>query len=235
VQTAGDKVSYAANWTGIGAPTDGHIHSGVRGVNGPIVADLFTDPDGLPASVTGIAGSAIVGTAVVEQIAKDPARFYPNLHTAEFSGGAVRGQLAKNTHGQPRSVNAAVIGGSQIYQCVQQPGGGFAYGQFGVAAVLREGILHSFSRPVAGPPQWIAPDTTAVTGVLVTKSANGEGNIPELLLDATQSGGRTGIFADTTQILRLNTVGGVAPAGGCDPETQSIATAPYQADYLFLG
>ena len=61
-----------------------------------------------------------------------------------------------------------------------------------------------------------------------------KGNIPELLLDAKQVGGRSGILADTTQILRLNTVGGVARAGSCDPETRSIATVPYQADYLFL-
>lgn len=235
VRTNGDKISYATVWTGIGAPTNGHIHSGVKGVNGPVVADLFADTDGLPNSVTGIAGTATVSADVLAQIAKEPARFYTNLHTAEFSGGAVRGQLAKNTYGQPRAVNAAVVGGSQIYQCTKQADGSFAYGQFGVAAVLRDGILHSFARPVAGPPQRIAPDGTAVTGKLVSKSANGAGNIPELLLDATQFGTHRGILADTTQILRLNTVGGVAPAGSCDPETAAIATVPYQADYLFLG
>ena len=35
---------------------------------------------------------------------------------------------------------------------------------------------------------------------------------------------------DTT--LRLNTVGGVAPAGSCTPGT--IVGVPYQADYVFL-
>ncbi|GAA0945035.1 hypothetical protein GCM10009554_39620 [Kribbella koreensis] len=235
LQASGDKVSYAAVWSGIGAPTNGHIHAGAKGVNGAVAADLFADADGLPASVTGIAGTATVGAELAGQLAKNPAGFYTNLHTAEFSGGAVRGQLARNTHGQPRAAQAAVVGGSQIYRCVAQPGGGFAFGQFGVAAVLREGILHSFSKPVDGPPQWIAPDGTAVTGKLITKSANGQGNLPELLLDAKQVGGRSGILADSTQILRLNTVGGVAPAGSCDPEKDAIATVPYQADYLFLG
>lgn len=92
------------------------------------------------------------------------------------------------------------------------------------------------SAPSPAPPEWNAPDGTAVSGgTLLTKSANGAGNIPELLFDANQIGGTTGIFEDTTQILRLNTVGGVAPAGSCDPETQAIATVPYQADYPFLG
>ncbi|TDO30605.1 uncharacterized protein DUF3455 [Kribbella sp. VKM Ac-2527] len=235
LRASGDQLSYTAVWNGISAPTNGHIHNGVKGVNGTIAADLFADSDGLPQSVTGIAGTATIGTELVGQFRKNPGAFYSNLHTAEFSGGAVRGQLANNKSGQPRSVHAAVVGGSQIYNCVKQPDGGFAFGQFGVAAVLREGILHSFAKPVAGPPQWIAPDGTAVTGKLVTKSANGAGNIPELLLEATQIGGRSGILADTTQILRLNTVGGVAPTGACDPESQSIATVPYQADYLFLG
>jgi len=235
LQASGDKLSYAAVWAGISAPTNGHVHAGARGVNGPVATELFADADGLPASVTGVAGSVTVGTDLAGKLTKNPADFYTNLHTTEFQGGAVRGQLAKNTHGQPRAVQAAVVGGSQIYQCAAQPGGGFAFGQFGVAAVLREGILHSFSRPVDGPPQWIAPDGTAVTGKVVTKSANGQGNIAELLLDATQVGGRSGILADATQILRLNTVGGVAPAGSCDPEKQSIAGVPYQADYLFLG
>lgn len=235
LQANGDKLSYATVWSGIAPPTNGHIHAGVKGVNGPIAADLFADTDGLPASVTGVAGTATVGAELVGKLKQNPSKYYSNLHTTEFSGGAVRGQLEKNRSGQPRAVNAAVVGGSQIYNCVRQADGGFAYGQFGVAAVLRDGILHSFSKPVDGPPQWIAPDGTAVTGKLVTKSANGEGNIPELLLEATQIGGRSGILADTTQILRLNTVGGVAPAGPCDPETQAIATVPYQADYLFLG
>jgi len=36
------------------------------------------------------------------------------------------------------------------------------------------------------------------------------------------------------EILRLNTVGGVAPAGACDPATQPIVKVPYKADYVFL-
>ena len=63
-------------------------------------------------------------------------------------------------------------------------------------------------------------------------SAHGDKNIPELDLKATQSGKHRGLLADTQEILRLNTVGGVAPAGSCSPGT--IVGVPYQADYVFV-
>lgn len=235
LRASDDKVRYSAVWSGIGAPTNGHIHRGAEGVNGPVVIDFFAAPNGLPASVTGVAGEVPADASVVKQLAANPANWYTNLHNAEFKAGAVRGQVMVNRHGQPRAVQAAVVGASQIYSCAKQADGSFGYGQFGVAAVLREGILHSFAKPVAGPPQWIAPDGTAVTATVLSRSDNGAGNIPELVLAAKQTGGRSGILAATRLILRLNTVGGVAPTGPCDPETQAVATVPYQADYLFLG
>ncbi|MFJ8010768.1 DUF3455 domain-containing protein [Streptomyces fagopyri] len=44
-----------------------------------------------------------------------------------------------------------------------------------------------------------------------------------------RDGGRT-----TASVLRLNTRGGVAPAGACNPTTHPTARVPYTADYLFL-
>ncbi|MFC0622654.1 CHRD domain-containing protein [Kribbella deserti] len=102
LRTREDKVSYLSVWTGIAAPTNGHIHAGVKGVNGPVVGDLFADADGLPPSVTGVAGTATVGVEVAQQLAKEPSRFYTNLHTTEFSGGAVRGQIAKHRPEAPK-------------------------------------------------------------------------------------------------------------------------------------
>jgi hypothetical protein len=88
------RVDYAFSWSGIGAPTEGHVHRGAVGTNGPIAVDLFDAPTGLPASVTGLAGVAgPVKGSLVSQIARHPGDFYANLHTAAFSGGAVRGQL----------------------------------------------------------------------------------------------------------------------------------------------
>jgi hypothetical protein len=36
------------------------------------------------------------------------------------------------------------------------------------------------------------------------------------------------------EVLRLNTVGGVAPAGPCDPQATPIVGVAYQADYVFI-
>ena len=52
--------------------------------------------------------------------------------------------------------------------------------------------------------------------------------------DATQIGTSTGLLGDVVEVLRLNTVGGVAPAGVCDPQATPIVNVPYQADYVFI-
>lgn len=107
--------------------------------------------------------------------------------------------------------------------------------QNNVEARLTGGIHHTFVQPTAGPPQWQAPDGSAVSGTrVVTRNANGAGNIAELDLDATQIGDSTGLLANTVEVLRLNTVGGVAPTGPCDPQATPTVNVPYQADYLFI-
>lgn len=234
IRPNGVGLAYTATWTGLDRPTNGHIHRGVKGRNGDVVADLFLDATGLPANLTGVAGEAPVRRDTVKKITENPGRYYTNLHTVEFDGGAVRGQLSDGAV-HPRAVTAPVLSGAQIYACTRQPLGGFAFTQHNVSAVLERGVAHSFVQPVAGPPQWIAPDGSSVTGRLVTRIPNGDGNIPELVLDAVQTGRPTGLLSHATQILRLNTVGGVAPTGTCDPARQPIVKVPYRSDYLFLG
>ncbi|MGI5288617.1 DUF3455 domain-containing protein [Nonomuraea polychroma] len=190
-------------------------------------------PGALPENLTGVAGVTPVSSRTVKRIAADPGRYYTNLHTADFSGGAVRDQLSGTPFTHPRALTADVLRGEQIYSCAQQPSGGHAFTQLGVTAKLRRGIDHSFVTPGSGPPQWIAPDGSAVRGAVVTRTPNGTANIPELVLDATQSGAGTGLLAHTRHILRLNTTGGLAATGSCQPGTQ--AKVPYGADYIFLG
>jgi hypothetical protein len=227
------QVRYALHWSGIGAPTNGHIHEGATGVTGPVVVPLFAAGSGLPPSLTGVAGTATgVPADLVRRINANPGGFYANLHTAEFPGGAVRGQLFRtgaDSPATPATFAASVVRGKQIYACT-----GTAFTQHNVSAVLAGDIHHSFVRDDTGPPQWIAPDRSAVTGAVVTRTPNGAGNIAELDLDATSSGAPTGLLAHTVEVLRLNTVGGVPPAGPCDPATQPIAKVPYQADYVFI-
>ena len=75
---------------------------------------------------------------------------------------------------------APVLQGVQIYKCTQQADGSFAYTSFNVRAKLKFGIRHSFVQDVSGPPQWVAPDGSAVTGTRISSTPNGEGNIPLL-------------------------------------------------------
>lgn len=133
-----------------------------------------------------------------------------------------------------RTLRASVVSGVQIYACTQQADGTFAFTQRGVRATLQGGIKHSFVNPDSGPPQWIARDGSAVTGKVVSKTPHGPGNIPELELTATQSGKSTGKLAEVVKIRRVNTRGGVAPAGACDPAKTPTAEVPYGADYEFI-
>ncbi|SEG99887.1 CHRD domain-containing protein [Nonomuraea solani] len=95
VWVKGTRVHFATAWKRIAAPTNGHIHRGVKGKNGPVVVDFFAAKDGLPAGINGIAGSATADAKVARGLRNNPKGWYTNLHTAEFPGGAVRGQLHK--------------------------------------------------------------------------------------------------------------------------------------------
>jgi hypothetical protein len=132
------------------------------------------------------------------------------------------------------AVQESVVFGSQIYACTAQTDGSFAFAQHDVDAHLTGDIHHTFVRPLAGTPQWQAPDGSAVTGKVVTKNANGAENIAELNLDATQIGTPAGLLGHAVEVLRLNTHGGVAPAGSCDPQATPIVNVPYGADYVFI-
>src|SRR5262245_43414321 len=231
----GNTLSYSVTWRGIGTLTEAGIHAGVRGADGPAVVPLFTTPQ-----AGGFASGTVTVSdpALLAALRSDPGGFYADLSTTAFPGGAARAQLHLLNHAATtRGVAAlqeSVVLGSQIYACTAQPDGSFAFTQHDVEAHLTGGIHHTFVQPAAGPPQWQAPDGSAVTGKVVTKNDNGAGNIAELNLDATQIGASTGLLAHVVEVLRLNTVGGVAPAGSCDPQATPIVHVPYQADYVFI-
>ena len=231
-----DTLTYAISWRGLGTPIEADIHAGARGVDGPVVVPLFTTPR--PAGDFTSGSVTVSDPNVLNALRSDPSSFYADLHTNDFPDGAVRAQLHLLDHAVSTSGVAAlqesVVLGSQIYACTQQSDGSFAFTQHNVEARLTGGIHHTFVQPDAGPPQWHAPDGSAVTGKVVAKNANGAGNIAELNLDATQIGSPTGLLANVVEVLRLNTVGGVAPAGSCNPQVTPIADVPYRADYVFI-
>jgi CHRD domain/Protein of unknown function (DUF3455) len=232
----GHTLSYSVTWRGIGTPAGAAIHAGVRGADGPVAVPLFTTPP--PADGFASGSVTVTDPALLAALRSDPGGFYTDLRTTKFPGGAARAQLHLLNHAVSTSGVAAlqepVALGSQIYACTAQPDGSFAFTQHDVDAHLTDDIHHTFVRPLAGTPQWQAPDGSAVSGAVVARNANGAGNIAELNLNATQIGASTGLLAHAVEVLRLNTLGGAAPAGSCDPQATPTVNVPYQADYVFI-
>jgi len=88
-------------------------------------------------------------------------------------------------------------------------------------------------RHYAGPT-WESADGSRVVGEVVERSPV-QGAIPLLLLRAKSNEG-AGALASVKYIQRLDTVGGVAPPGGCDAERAGTeARVEYSANYDFYG
>lgn len=89
VTIQGTTITYSILVNGITTPTAAHIHSGAFGVAGPIVVGLN------PTFGAGCASGTVmnVDATLIGQILANPAAFYVNVHSTEFPGGAVRGQL----------------------------------------------------------------------------------------------------------------------------------------------
>ena len=66
-----------------------HIHVGAEGVPGPVVVPLSA-PDAKGKS----SGCATVTHELHMNLHMHPEQYYVNVHTADFPGGAVRGQLS---------------------------------------------------------------------------------------------------------------------------------------------
>jgi hypothetical protein len=84
-----------------------------------------------------------------------------------------------------------------------------------------------------GRPVWQLKDGSSVEAVRRVTVPGGAGNIAWLLLEAaaTAEGPDGDRLARTTWVQRLNTSGGVAPAGTCTPGAKTAV--PYETDYFF--
>lgn len=80
-------------------------------------------------------------------------------------------------------------------------------------------------------PTWESKDGSKVAGVRQAACTPNRGAIPWLLLAATPTP-RHGIFARTTYIQRVNTIGGTAPAEA-GSAVGDEARVPYSAEYYF--
>jgi CHRD domain len=71
-------------------PIAAHIHRGRSGQNGTIVVPLEQPAAGDPGASSGC---TTVTAALARAIRRNPRRYYVNVHTTEYAGGAIRGQL----------------------------------------------------------------------------------------------------------------------------------------------
>lgn len=83
------QVCYTLTVTGIDAATAAHIHRGATGVAGPVAVPLEAPADGSSEAC------ATVTRDLAQEIIRNPAGFYVNVHNAAFPNGAVRGQLGR--------------------------------------------------------------------------------------------------------------------------------------------
>jgi hypothetical protein len=124
--------------------------------------------------------------------------------------------------------------GFQVYIC-KNDGSAYGWTLKGPDAELFDKAGKKVGRHFAGPT-WEWSDNSQVTGKMMTSAPSPDADsIAWLLLVATGHSGE-GLLAHVTNIQRLNTKGGKAPAGGCDAAREGQETrAPYTADYFFYG
>jgi CHRD domain len=84
------RVCFNIRLRGVGPTAAGHIHAGRSGVAGDVLVPLYDQATRRP---RGCARD--VEAAVIRRILRRPGRFYVNVHTADYPGGAARGQLEK--------------------------------------------------------------------------------------------------------------------------------------------
>jgi CHRD domain len=89
VDTAKNQVCYELHTKDV-AGIAAHIHKGAAGTSGPPVV-MLKAPDASGKSE----GCADAKPDVVQDLVSNPGGYYVNVHSAEFKGGAIRGQLTK--------------------------------------------------------------------------------------------------------------------------------------------
>jgi len=123
--------------------------------------------------------------------------------------------------------------GAQIYECRAGADGRLAWQFREPVATLLEGG-RTVGRHYAGP-SWEMADGSAILLGRVAGRLPGAGanDIPWLRLEIAERRGTGSVpLASSTEILRVNTSGGVAD-DGC-PAAGALRSLPYAADYLFL-
>jgi hypothetical protein len=120
--------------------------------------------------------------------------------------------------------------GVQVYACAAGQGG-LAWVFQSPEATLTETDGRAAGRHFAGPT-WEAPDGSRVVGAKAAAATPDPSAIPWLLLRASSNAG-AGRMAEVAWVQRIETQGGLPPAG-CDAgQVGAVARVPYRATYAF--
>jgi hypothetical protein len=147
--------------------------------------------------------------------------------------------LSLSAHGQSidvppgqHEVLKATGRGVQIYRCDQQDSAAKWIFVAPEADLYVHGVL---SGTHGAGPVWNYQDGSSVHGkVASTVPSPGSGNIPLLLLKATEPSGK-GVLTQVSYIERSETKGGLISNEVCDAEhVGSISRIPYTATYTFF-
>lgn len=82
------QLCYTLTSSKIGTLTMAHIHAGASGVAGPPVATLQANAPSQTCMT--------IDKDVAQKLVSEPDKYYVNIHTSDFPGGAIRGQLMKH-------------------------------------------------------------------------------------------------------------------------------------------
>jgi hypothetical protein len=88
------QLCFGLTASGISSPTAAHVHEGKAHQNGPIVVPLTPPSGGDPGASSGCVAA---DPDLLENIRRHPRQFYVNIHTTDFPGGAIRGQLFRRS------------------------------------------------------------------------------------------------------------------------------------------
>ena len=126
--------------------------------------------------------------------------------------------------------------GVQIYECAADASGAPAWKLRAPRADLTDdsgGAIGSHfggvDKGMPPGPYWEAKDGSRVHAGKPASVPNA-GSIPLLRLEASDTSG-TGMFSKVSFVQRLDTTGGVAPTGACEPGKQT--EVPYTSKYYF--
>lgn len=184
--------------------------------------------------LSGLATLALAGCgAVTPDASEGPAGLATEadeLRAADVCPDGVPAALAPAADQTIKTAFNAV--GVQVYMC-----NGLASGPAWTFVAPQANLMKDNGKFTATHfigPTWQGNDGSSVTAAKTAGATVDPSAIPWLLLTATGHSSECGLFDDVTSIQRLSTVGGNAPATGCDADhLGAIAQVPYSAEYVF--